>query len=244
MNIQVTKEGFEGDLSIVGKSAGAQKTHQWDNYDNRNFYAKMQPKEMQAFAEKGGLSSCCDMEVLKKYWINTSSILEVGAGYGRIVDYLLAHNYKGRIVAIERSTLLFRHLEELYASKVRLLHTDVHNCDDIHETFDLILFAWSGIQDFSPKEQQLVIQDLAKLINPGGQLILDTIPSDAVPLGSETSDRKDVYKLNFNDTAVYIHNVSQEQMSAYSIVAGFKEIEHISYTTDTGRKRVAHILSL
>lgn len=217
--------------------------HQWNNSDNNEFYSKIQPEEMRAFAERGGLSTCCDMKLLENYWSNASSILEVGAGYGRIIGYLLSHDYKGRITAIEKSALLFGHLKKLYGGKAMLLQSDIRNSHNIDETFDLILFAWSGIQDFSPIEQQRVIQRLARLLNKDGNLILDTIPSNIAPLGSERSDTQDAHKLKFNNTTAYIYNISQEQIDFYGIVAGLKTVKHTTYTTDTGRKRVFHILS-
>ncbi len=215
----------------------------WSNYDNSDFYENINIADMQELAAIGGLSTGCDIEKLKPYWSKAKSILEVGAGYGRVIQSLLNNNFSGKITAIERSNILFQNLQQHYGDNVALLHNDIHNCQNIDDTFDIVLFLWSGIADFLPIEQQHIINNLAKLLNNGGKLILDTMPDKTTPLGMEKSKIQRVYKQIHNDCVVYTYSISIEEIDSYAQSAGLTNVRHIPYMTDTGRARLLHILS-
>ncbi len=84
------------------------------NESNIAFYDFIKPEGLKKFTIKAGLATDCDMSVLKPYWFNAISILEIGAGYGRAIDYLLKHQFQGEIVAVERRANFFKHLTKLY----------------------------------------------------------------------------------------------------------------------------------
>lgn len=221
------------------------KELEWDNSDNNAIYETIKAQGLYKLAKKGGLSTGCDMEYLTPYWSVAKSVLEVGAGYGRVIDYLLKHPFQGAITAVERCNALFEHLEKQYTTykNIQLLHADIRYLRNVNERFDLILMLWSGIADFSPKEQRLIFAKLAKLLNEKGKLIIDTLPASTIPLDMRQSGAKKVYKQEINGVTVYTYSMSLKEIDNYAQLAGFTSIEHKTYYTLTGRERLLHILS-
>jgi SAM-dependent methyltransferase len=224
-------------------SESALKEYSWSNSDNNAFYEAVKAEGLQKLAEKGGLATGCDMRILTPYWSKAKSILEVGAGYGRVIEYLLKHQFQGKITAIERCATLFSFLENQYKSNdnVRLLHKDIRYLEGFKEKFDLILFLWTGIGDFSLKEQLLIIKKLANFLQKGGILIIDTLPENTIPLESRKCGFH-VYLFEVNNTAVYINVSTILEIKEYARKAGFSTIEHKLYRTESGRKRAIYLL--
>lgn len=216
----------------------------WNNEDNNAFYETLKADGLQKLAEKGGLASGCDVRALTPYWSNAQSILEVGAGYGRVIDYLLKHQFQGEITAIERCDALFKHLEKQFNpyENVKLLQTDIHYLSDMNNRFDLILCMWSGIADFPREEQPLIVEELARLLQRKGKLIIDTMPASIIPLGSKRCGHQS-YSIEINGSTVCIHLPNIQEMKCYAKKAGFSDISYISYKTDADRERWLFILS-
>lgn len=221
------------------------KELEWNNSDNNAIYETIKAQGLQQLAQKGGLSTGCDMKQLIPYWSVAESVLEVGAGYGRIIDYLLKQSFQGTITAIERCNALFEYLKNEFTkyNNVDLLHADIRYLTNCDKQFDLILMLWSGIADFSPKEQRLIFAKLAKLLNEKGKLVIDTLPASIIPLDMKQGRVKKVYKQEINGVTVYTYSMSLEEIDNYAQLAGFTNIEHKIYHTDTGRERLLHILS-
>ena len=216
------------------------------NKQNDDFYENTSPFDMEVFSEKGGIANFCDIKKIFDYIKDAKSILEVGAGYGRVVDGLLHYSFLGKITAIEKSKTLFEFLKKKYKrnSKLSFLRKDILNEEKLNEKFDAILFLWSGIQDFSPDEQELVLINLKALLNKSGMLIIDSIPEDVHPLESNQVKDYDMHKLTFKGNSVYIHKVSAESISSFGKKLGFKKTLQLPYVTETKRNRIVHILYL
>lgn len=213
------------------------------NYDNVAFYENLTPKDMYNFAVKGGLATGCDVTQLMPYIRDAESLLEVGAGYGRVISCLMSQEFKGKISAIERSNILYEYISSRYADSVKLFNIDIHDCQAIQESFDVILFLWSGIADFSFQEQRQVICNLKELLKDNGTLILDTLPEDIKPLGMEHGVTGKDFLFSFNNATVHTYKISKEDIALFAEEAGFKNVRHLPYQTDTMRKRLLHILS-
>jgi len=85
------------------------KITKWTNCDNHDFYKTIGPDNLYNFSQKAGLTAGCDIDVSKDYWCNAKTVLEVGAGYGRVIDTLLRMDFKGSITTsfITYSQLIF-----------------------------------------------------------------------------------------------------------------------------------------
>lgn len=217
--------------------------YQWKNADNKAFYEHMDVNDLKEFVIKGGLDKCCDVELVMPYCSPDSSILEVGAGYGRVLNYLIDNGGMHKITCIERSAYLCDYLAAHYGDKANLLKGDLLDPQLKLERYDLILWLWSGMADFAPQEQRIIVNKLAKSLNKNGKIIIDTFPSVDTPLGMEKEDGKANYCLNFKGTTVHTYSASFEEVERYAKWAGLQEIIHLEYYTATHRKRYLHILS-
>jgi phospholipid N-methyltransferase len=216
-------------------------THSWSNIDNSHYYEHVPYAIQKGFTIIGGLDVFSDLKLAKKYIDNAKSILEVGAGYGRVVDYLLQNNFRGKITAIEKSTKFFALLQSKYSNRVNL------NLDDIatfttKEKFDLILWMWSGISDFSKDEQIFVLRHLFNLLTDEGILILDTFSHSIKPANAITSHEQS-YIIHVDECTLYGYIPSPEEVNGYSNHVGFKKVEYLPYKTVTNRDRALYILT-
>jgi SAM-dependent methyltransferase len=220
------------------------KEMEWSNTDNNAFYENLKAEGLKEIAENGGLASGCDIELLRPYWSKATSILEVGAGYGRVIDYLLKHDYQGKITAIERCDVLFQHLEKNYGTynNIKLLHADVRYLDNLNEQFDLILMFWSIIAEFLPIEQLDVIIKLSKLLKQKGKLIIDTMPDNVSPLNAKNLIEQH-YSMRVCEVDVNGYMCNRSEMKQYSLKAGFYNITYLVCQTDIKRQRWLYILS-
>jgi len=82
------------------------EVHRWQNDDNLLIYNAMPLSEFRNTAINGGLENGCALDQIAHYIFKASSILEVGAGYGRVIANLLNKGYSGKLTAIERDVKL------------------------------------------------------------------------------------------------------------------------------------------
>lgn len=214
------------------------------NARNRAFYEKLTAHGLRELAIKGGLASGCDMLALKPYWSTAQSILDVGAGYGRAIEFLIKHQFQGKITAIERCHDLFSSLHKQFSHNhnINLLNTDIINLPETNERFEVILMLWSAIADFSPIEQLQVIKKLSNLLKKEGKLIVDTMPEKIIPLlakkhGSQT------FVTIIENTMVETYEPNAQEIRRYAKKAGFSDVSRITCTTDINRERWLYILN-
>lgn len=212
----------------------------WTNYDNIDFYNNISPEELKKFAAIAGLNSNCDLELIKPFLKSTDLILEVGAGYGRILDFLSTHNFK-KIFAVERSKQFYRLLKDHYVRKVKLFYIDIHFFE-CSEKFNHILWLWSGIADFAKHEQGDIVNLLVKKLKPGGKLFIDSTIPDHRPLHAIYANKQE-YTIELEGNPIMVYCASVEEITKYALTANIKKIEHINYITSTNRHRILSILT-
>lgn len=232
MNASVPKDG----------PSKVNKKPQWSNYENNAFYQEIKPEGLQKLAMKAGLLTGCDIKLLKPYWQQAEKILDVGSGFGRVVDALLACQFNGEITAIERNELLYQHIKKQHQNKVKLFNKDIHELHYITEQFDVIFFLWSALADFSPDEQPVILSELAKLLTQGGKLIVDTIPHDVKPLDTEEFAQRSFLTRASNEV-VHTYEPTYDEMMRYATESGLNNCELLHCTTDTSRIRWLYVLS-
>lgn len=215
----------------------------WCNASNNQFYESLKAEGLKYYAkEKAGLDTGCDLDMITSYLEAATSILEVGAGYGRVLDYILKNNFSAKVSAVERSQILFNFLKKKYKKEINLNYLDIQDNSKIKKRFDLILFLWSGISEFSSKEQPNLIHRLSKLLKKKGKLIIDSISPLNQPLEVEKIGIQS-YCINLDNIKINTYVPTLSQIKTYANEAGLKSIEHITYNTNTGRKRVIYIFT-
>ncbi|MCU0431069.1 MAG: class I SAM-dependent methyltransferase [Cytophagaceae bacterium] len=209
------------------------------NDKNIEFYRNIALDTFYNLAAIGGFNTFRDIDQIEKYLLPTLDILEIGAGYGRCLDYFISHGHKGRLIALEKSEPLFRFLVEKYPTKVELISGDIQTLS-LSKPVDVALWMWSGIVDFAPVEQATAIQNIYRLLKPGGRLFID-IPRLGVQTIAHHEDLQNmVFTTPFGEIQAYIP--SDEDIDFYSRSAGFERFLHLDYHTATDKKRTIYIL--
>ncbi len=216
------------------------KQKSWSNLDNAAFYENVTIDKMQEIAGSAGIDAHCDLKLLDPYITQADSILEVGAGYGRVLDYLTNIGYQGKITALERSVNLCHILQKNHSSNANIIQGDLIDIQ-LEQRFDLVLWLWAGIADFTITEQALIVEKLFSLVTKDGFLMLDTLDTTANIIGAVHSDGQQ-HVINLNGAEISVYGPSINEIKRHALKASFASTNHISYKTTTGRNRLLHIL--
>lgn len=215
----------------------------WTNKDLCEYYENVPINELKQFTVIGGLDNCCEIELIRSYINQASSILEIGAGYGRVVEDILKHGYKNKLTAIERCKKFCNYMREKFVdslNQLNIIEDDfmTHNFD---EKYDLILSMWSNISEYSIDEQLPMLHRLKNLLTTNGVLVVETIDHNIKPKNS-TIFNKQAYVVNSKYGTSYGYTPSDEQLREYALALEVKNIKQIAYRTDTDRKRLLTII--
>ncbi len=224
----------------IETTAARENTENWDNYVNDAFYDDV--SGLQQLASKAGLLTGCDVKALSGYWQTANNILDVSSAFGRVVSSLLQQGFKGQITAIERNNRQYQYLKNNFGKSAHILQKDLHHLNDLSENFDVIFFLWSGLADFSRVEQPSIINNLAKLLDRERKLIIDTMPMNTKPLGTEEFARQS-FLTRGKTGVVRTYEATYEEIELYAHQAGLNILELIRCQTDTNRMRWLYVLS-
>ena len=208
------------------------------NDRNIEFYNQISIPAFKNFAEKLGFSSCVDMELLKDEVEGAQTILEIGAGYGRVVEWIIKCGYQKQFSAIEKSKVLFDRLREIYAVVIKNEDVLKIDCD---RKVDLIIWMWSGFLEFSPEEQAYAMKQVAKCLNPTGKICIE-IPHNEIRYVGSSKDQK-YFSLQENWGMLRAYLPSHTEMLGYARNANLQVLECRTYKTPAGLNRVIYMLS-
>ncbi|TAH25426.1 MAG: class I SAM-dependent methyltransferase [Cytophagales bacterium] len=210
-----------------------------NNDDNINFYEKIDVSAFAEMANKGGFDDYSDLEIAYEYFKNSKKVLEIGAGYGRCIDFLIQKGYSGKIWAVEYSKSLYDYLIKKYQNKeIQILHQDIKTFDFTHK-IDTALWMWSGFIDFTETEQELCVQRLYSRLEDNGLLIID-VPRFGIQTIANHSDAQNIhYETSYGSIDCFIPNSAN--MQNYATNAGFKSVQNIEYETNKNKGRSMYI---
>jgi len=224
---------MESQITISSKSMPLN----WTNSRNAAFYRKMPLSYFKGKAIEGGLDDNCDIKTIISYIARAKSILELGAGYGRVLDYIIKSGFKGELFAVEREPKLCKIL------KKRFKKTCIF-CDDIrtvkfNKKFDLIIWLWTGLWEFSKVEQLPILTHIVSHLNNDGFLVLDLIPITCKTIRAVNIDKNNriITTPYGND---YTYTPSHAEIKNYARRLKLKN-HTITYKTKTGKKRILYI---
>lgn len=212
----------------------------WSNHDNRDFYEGILKTEFKHFAAMGGLDDCCDVRLIDKHLKPTDAVLEVGAGYGRVLDYLIKKKFKN-LSALEVTHKYYNLLKRRYGGRVKLFNTDLLSLK-LDIKFDKILWLWSGISDFSKREQPQALKILAQHLKPNGMLFVDTFTPHPPSLNCATYNDELRLK-NISGDIAYLYCPPTQDIQKYYAKTQISNLETLKYQTTTNQNRVIYILS-
>lgn len=212
----------------------------WSNSDNALFYKNMTISYFRYGIKQAGLENYYDLVAIDNYIAKANSILEVGAGSGRVLDYLVDKNSKAKLYAIEREKKFCTFLKKKFASKVEIICEDLRSFET-DKKFDLILWMWTGICEFARNEQFSILTKILSLLDYGGFLILDMLFSNTKVKNVMKFDmNRGVIQTNFGSDYVYLP--TQEEVYTYIEIFGLN-VKRLNYDTLASSKRSLLILS-
>lgn len=214
----------------------------WNNQDNQRFYEFLKPTGLYQFAKTAGISHGNDLAPLTEVCSAANHILEVGAGYGRVIDFLLNQGHDNQITAIEYCWNSYSYLTQKYkqTEQLTLVHQDICDYKPTNQ-FDLILHLWSGLADFPKPKQPDIVKKLAKLLAQNGTLVIDSYALEVMPLSSKASSPQS-FEMTINSHIKYIDEPTTEDIKSYADLAQLNYVECIKCQSNIGRNRYLHVL--
>ena len=192
----------------------------------QDFYKTMSPEKLEQYAEKAGLGVKypSDLKEIKKLIPKKyCRILEVGCGTGRLGIHLI--KYPDYVGIDSYKTYLEYFKKRLNRKNIPFAEEQLQNVSFFNyngKDFDVVLFPWTVIGDFTKKQQAKALVKAKNMLLDEGVIILDN------PAKGEIYNNAHGYepaKFYFDDWK-----------SKFSDL-GFAPAKQIFYTTATGRKR-------
>jgi len=211
------------------------------NEKNLGFYTNLGVEPLQKLAEIGGFASYTDMELVYDKIKNSRVIMEIGAGYGRCVDFLLMQKFAGKIIAIEQSPTLTDYLKQRYSnnSQVELVEGDFKNLQ-LKEKADAALWMWSGIIDFDREEQKNCLRKIHGLLSEHGIVIVDIPRLGFKTYATHTDEQRLHLDSAYGTLDCYIPSL--KDMEEYCNEVGYAKCYSIDYKTNSDKERTIYFL--
>lgn len=210
------------------------------NEKNLDFYNNLGVDPFKELAVIGGFNSYIDLDILYPRIANAKSILEIGAGYGRCLDYFLKKDFNARLLAVEQSPVLIAYLNEKYcAGQVAIYPSDIKTLV-LNEKVDAALWMWSGIIDFSREEQASTLKRINGMLQNGGKLFID-VPKIGFTTYAVHKDAKNLH-LDSKYGTLDCFIPDKDDMEYYKQNGGFQKLDVLDYDTTTNKKRTLYIM--
>jgi hypothetical protein len=209
------------------------------NEANKSFYNAVTMAAMRRQLERIDLLNSPDCEqiadLIREQDRPGAVFWEIGAGFGRVVDFLLSRTSHALITAWEyahSADYLSRH----YGSEARVrVRGDVLQAPSEPRDVALALWMFSGFLDLARPEKEAAIGLLLRRLIPGGYLVIDIahLEQDGV---LELTDQGNPYTLQ-------LHLLTPESLIGLAEAAGFELFRQQRYTTASG-KRVSCVFTV
>lgn len=173
----------------------------WGNLDNREFYEKISLHGFLELLSLSGLTKNQDVVLISDHIKNANSILDIGGGFGRIINACQQLGYKNDLATIEYTNHYAEFLKNNFKD-CQIVEDDFLTYP-FNRKFDLLLMMWTTISIFSPIEQKLCFKKCAKLLNAGGYCVIDLLISNACDEAKANKSKE--YCFTDQDTGVEHH---------------------------------------
>ncbi len=213
------------------------------NDGNQDFYNFIKIEKFKEFTAITGFDTSPDVNILFPLIAQKTPLVELGAGYGRVVDSLLKLGYKGEIMAVERVKELVLHLQTLYAgnNQVKILEQDMKYLK-LPQKAGAVLWLWSGVMEMSLSELMLTLSNLNAQMQRQAILILE-MPYKTIKLvGEYENDKTIILKTDWGTLRAYFAEETEILDCAQS--SGFIFQKSILYQTHKGLDRVLYIFEI
>jgi SAM-dependent methyltransferase len=210
------------------------------NDSNLEFYDKIDIEKFKEFTLMTGFDNCPDIELLKPFWQNKSKVVELGAGYGRVIDYLLEQGFAGEIYGVERVQAFVEYMQQKFknAQQVKILKQDI-KVMELPTKVDLLLWMWSAVMEMSPSEILLSLQNLRRQVEPGTVVAIDLPDKKIKVVGQHESEKIITLKTDWGTLRAYFPE--EAEIFIKTKKAGFCPLNTLRYQTHKGLERVIYL---
>lgn len=209
------------------------------NDQNLLFYNNIGLDPFMELSVKGGFSSYKDMEMIASYISDTASVLELGAGFGRCLNYFIDKGHKGKLTGVEYSKPLVNYLQEKFEGKAEILNADIKKLE-LKEKYDIALWMWSGIIDFSSEEQVSSCKRIYDALNAKGRMFIDVPRLGVQTIANHLDNQHLVLTTEYGEIHAFIPD--DRDMENIKEKVGFAHLEKIEYATATDKQRTIYML--
>lgn len=150
---------------------------------NAGYYGKMEPQELKPYAKATGLENNPDIQAIHSYVSKAKKLVEIGPGYGRVIDDILQRTPQTPILGLESQPSWAAYLQDKYRSESRVEIRCTEVGSGLRETLgDLVLAPWSVLMDTTAQGVSAIATDVAHMLAGGGNFLVE-LPQ-ATPSGS------------------------------------------------------------
>lgn len=210
---------------------------------NYQMYRCVPITDMEHLAYLSGLDTNEDLFWIDHYIRKANSILELGAGYGRVLDFIRWINRDCSLYAVEMSPHFCKILKKKHPNSAEIwnkniLSLRVKNYDILG--VDLITWMWGSIMDLSDEQQYKSLGNLKEFLAPNGTFVIETPCLNEKKLEERLEHIGKYIKESTGET-YYCNIPSIDKMKEYALGNGYSRISHLSYPTKRFN-RIIHIL--
>lgn len=205
---------------------------------NCNAYNHLKVSWLKDKARRVGLSDCSDLQALMPYLSHKNHILDVGAGYGRVLNYLDQRGFKN----IEGIDYVPHFIQE--ASKVNE-HIRLYRGDFLtyvfNNKYDVVFMLWAFIMEFDRATQLRLIRKGLQILAPQGILVVELIDNQLPDECSSTEDgiiELDMDGYPFNGVITSVEDIKAILRKVGANLTGL-----FTYRTDNNNVRTLMIIS-
>jgi phospholipid N-methyltransferase len=204
----------------------------WANNDNDAFFDRFTPDVHDECLFNAGLATNKDLTFIQELVQQAETILEIGAGYGRIVNGIKAISQQTHIDAIEKNPLIFKQLRTLsHVAGVTLYNQDIFDfLSHSNKQYDLVLLLWSTLAVFSPAEQFTLLERLKCHLNRGGKIVIDFFLSAKGNLKPHIMNN--YYHVIADQTSHFGYLCPRNRLKKIVEALGYANINFYEYTAD------------
>ncbi len=211
--------------------------------NNRAFYEAQPAGMLDDAAKISGMAASPDVKAISpsisRDLRNGGSVLEIGGGSGRVVQFLFSNFPNVKITAIEHSTKNVQSMTERFSTELDQGRFNVHETSiadfTTSEKYDAATWLFCGICEVPNQLRKQAMGKIFESLRKGGSLYIDLHPKSFTEgVGNRIWSRK------VNEAVISLQAPYIDELRKMASEAGFIEVAEISYNRDIGRGSVSH----
>lgn len=213
--------------------------HYYNNDYDLKFFNQISHDDFINLAETCSVDDNCDIAQTMPYIKPNSTILDFGAGYGRVIEFLTRHLPKAKLYSIETCERLYKLVARKYPNCTTIYGNILDDDNPLQSIeYDNALIMWGTITSFAKQEQYLLVKRLCQSLKKNGLLFID------VPIIGKVNHINEINSIinNCNGNSLYFHMPTKKDIAIYTKENKVTLTKTIKYTTKKKSSRLIYIL--